>query len=375
MRVAVLASGEGTTLQSLLDARCAGDLTAQIALVISNNRDSGALRRAKAAQVEWRHLSGATHPGDSDLDSAILEALLAERIDLIVLTGYLKKIGPQVLARFKGAIINTHPSLLPRHGGHGMYGKHVHAAVLASGDTESGASIHLVDAEYDTGAVIAQARLDARAERIDRLADDARPGFGEDAALCDAERLAESAHPDTMKSALLVIDVQQALCEGEYAAFDIDGVIDRINALTAKARAAGTPVIFIQHEESGGGPLTFGTEGWQLADGLVTDPADHKVRKTTCDSFLRTDLGPLLERLSISRLVVTGLQSEYCVDSSVRGALAHGYPVTLVADGHSTVDTDVLSAAQITAHHNQTLEHLGSFGPRVTITKAAEVSL
>ncbi len=172
--------------------------------------------------------------------------------------------------------------------------------------------------------------------------------------------------------ALLIIDVQHALCSGKWACFDIATVIDRINSVTAKARAANAPVIYIQHEEAEG-PLQFGTEGWQLDERLDAHPEDHRVRKTTCDSFHRTDLHALLQARGVDRVVVCGLQSEFCVDSTVRGALAHGYPVTLVADGHSTLDNGVLTAAQISAHHNATLVNIGSFGPRVTTVAAAEL--
>jgi nicotinamidase-related amidase len=175
-------------------------------------------------------------------------------------------------------------------------------------------------------------------------------------------------------AALLIIDVQAALCCGEWACFDIVAVIERINAVAAKARASGGPVIFIQHEENEG-PLQFGTDGWQLDARLATQPEDIRVRKTATDSFYRTELKALLQTRGIGQLVVCGLQSEFCVDSTVRGALAHGYPVVLVADGHSTLDKGVLSAAQISAHHNATLANIGGFGPRVTTVVAAELRI
>lgn len=175
-----------------------------------------------------------------------------------------------------------------------------------------------------------------------------------------------------MKSALLIIDVQRALCTGEDAAFDIDRVIGRINEVSTKARTAGAPVILIQHEEDSG-PLQFGTDGWQLAQGLATLPSDLRVRKRATDSFHQTELHPLLQERGITRLVICGLQSEFCVDTTVRRALALGYPVVLVADGHSTLDNGVLSAAQISAHHNVTLANMTSFGPRVTAIPAGEV--
>jgi nicotinamidase-related amidase len=177
-----------------------------------------------------------------------------------------------------------------------------------------------------------------------------------------------------MKTAVLVIDVQQALCVGEWAAFDIDAVVNRINAVTEHARAAGAPVIFIQHEESEG-PLAFNSNGWQLYQRLKVEPSDARLRKTASDSFHRTELQSQLQSLGITDLVVCGLQSEFCVDSTVRGALARGYPVVLVADGHSTLDNGVIPAAKISAHHNTTLANLGSFGPRVKAVPAGQVRI
>ena len=159
MKIGVLASHEGTTLQSLLDACADGRIPARIALVVSNNGDSGALRRARQAGVNAVHLSSATHPDPAALDAAIRDALLAAGVDVVFLAGYMKKLGPLVLAAFEGRILNTHPALLPRFGGPGMYGDRVFEAVLAAGDTESGASVHLVDAEYDSGAVVRQCRV------------------------------------------------------------------------------------------------------------------------------------------------------------------------------------------------------------------------
>ena len=102
-------------------------------------------------------------------------------------------------------------------------------------------------------------------------------------------------------------------------------------------------------------------------------PEDIRIRKTTPDSFLRTELQARLESLGVDSVVICGLQSEYCVDSTARGALARGYPVTLASDAHATMDNGVLTAAQISAHHNATLAGMSSFGPRVTVTPAAEI--
>ena len=159
LRIGVLASHEGTTLQAILDACAAGEITARVVTVISNNSDSGALRRARAAATEAVHLSSKTHPEPGALDAAIIAALAAQRTDVVMLAGYMKKLGPALLEQYRGRILNTHPALLPKFGGHGMYGMRVHEAVLRAGETESGSSVHLVDAEYDTGRVLAQTQV------------------------------------------------------------------------------------------------------------------------------------------------------------------------------------------------------------------------
>ena len=127
--------------------------------MISNNSRSGARRRADGHGIDFVHLSGLTHPEAADLDAAIRDTLAEHTPDVVLLAGYMKKLGPKTLERFGGRMINTHPSLLPRHGGQGMYGRRVHEAVIAGGDAETGISVHLVDAEYDTGAVLAQRRV------------------------------------------------------------------------------------------------------------------------------------------------------------------------------------------------------------------------
>jgi phosphoribosylglycinamide formyltransferase-1 len=159
LRIGVLASHEGTTLQAILDACSAGRISAEVVVVISNNGGSGALRRARAAGAAALHLSGKTHPEPSALESAIIQGLEANRVDVVMLAGYMKKLDARLLARFHGRILNTHPSLLPKFGGHGMYGMRVHEAVLAARESESGSSVHLVDGEYDTGRVLEQARV------------------------------------------------------------------------------------------------------------------------------------------------------------------------------------------------------------------------
>jgi len=167
-----------------------------------------------------------------------------------------------------------------------------------------------------------------------------------------------------MKSAVLVIDVQQGLCEGEGAAFDCEGTISRINIVTRKARRAAVPVIFVQHE-SQDGYLEHGTDAWQIARGLEVAANDKKVRKSTPDSFLRTDLEDVLRQFGIERIVLCGMHSEFCVDTTARRALSLGFPVTLVSDAHTSAGNAAISAQQVIAHHNATLTNISSFGPRV----------
>jgi nicotinamidase-related amidase len=175
-----------------------------------------------------------------------------------------------------------------------------------------------------------------------------------------------------MRKAVLVIDVQQGLCEGEGAAFDCAGTITRINTVTRKARAAGVPVIFIQHESSSG-YLERGTPSWQLAKGLDVQPADLRIAKTTPDAFLRTRLQETLDGLGVDELVVCGMHSEFCVDTTTRRALALGYPVVLVSDGHTSAGNAAIGASQVIAHHNATLTNISSFGPRVRALPHAEI--
>jgi len=175
-----------------------------------------------------------------------------------------------------------------------------------------------------------------------------------------------------MSTALLIIDVQRGLFDESPPPLERDAVVARIDALAERARAAGSAVVFVQHERAEG-RLAFGSDSWQLVADLKVEASDHKVRKTTPDSFLRTDLAAVLEGLEVSQLVICGYASEYCIDTTTRRALGLGYPVQLVADAHTTHDKDHASAAQIRAHHNATLPDLTSFGPRARAVLAVEV--
>ena len=177
-----------------------------------------------------------------------------------------------------------------------------------------------------------------------------------------------------MHTAVLVIDVQQGLCEGEGAAFDCDGTIFRINLVTRKARAAGALVIFIQHESTTA-YLEHGSHAWQFAKGLEVDPTDARIRKTTPDAFLRTELEGVLRSHGVHNVIVCGMHSEFCVDTTTRRALALGFPVLLVADGHTSSGNAAISAQQVIAHHNATLTNISSFGTRAQAVTADNIKI
>ena len=176
-----------------------------------------------------------------------------------------------------------------------------------------------------------------------------------------------------MTTALLIIDVQRALCTGEYECHDIKRVIDTINGLSARARKAGVTVVLIQHNEKDS-PLAYGAEGWQLADGLNTAPSDLHVDKTANDSFYQTHLQKLIPREDFDRLVICGLQTDYCVNATVRQAHQLGYDVELAADTHSTVDNGNMSAEDIIAEHNKDWAHLTGSVARIDVKPAAGIA-
>jgi formyltetrahydrofolate-dependent phosphoribosylglycinamide formyltransferase len=152
MRIAVAISGRGSNLEALLGALRAG-ARAEVALVVSDRAEAAGLERARARRIPAEVLA---RPDDAD---EWVRLLWRFRIDLVVLAGYVKLIPAPVVAAYRGRIINVHPALLPDFGGKGMYGHRVHEAVLASGARETGATVHLVDEDYDRGAVLAQIRV------------------------------------------------------------------------------------------------------------------------------------------------------------------------------------------------------------------------
>ncbi|OGJ86089.1 MAG: phosphoribosylglycinamide formyltransferase [Candidatus Raymondbacteria bacterium RifOxyA12_full_50_37] len=154
--LAVFCSGGGSNLQSIIDNVSSGRIPARIGFVLSNNSVSRALERARKHAIPAIHFSGIHYPGPAAYEQAMLKLLEEHAIDIICLAGYMKLVPAQVIRRYQGKILNIHPALLPKFGGKGMYGIHVHAAVIAAKEKESGATVHFVTEQYDDGPVIVQ---------------------------------------------------------------------------------------------------------------------------------------------------------------------------------------------------------------------------
>jgi phosphoribosylglycinamide formyltransferase-1 len=161
--LAFLASHHGTAMRAIAAACKAGNLRAQPLMVISNNAEAPALAWARENKLAAHHISATTEGSEAAADAAIAAALSMAGADLVILAGYMRKLGPETIGVFPRRILNVHPAMLPKFGGHGMYGKRVHEAVLAAGDKESGCTIHIVDGEYDRGPIVAQAAVGVEA--------------------------------------------------------------------------------------------------------------------------------------------------------------------------------------------------------------------
>ncbi len=159
INLAVLISGSGSNLQALIDACARPDYPARIAVVISNRPDAYGLQRAKDAGLDTVMIDHKEFSSREEFDAALASALTQYDIDLVCLAGFMRILTPEFTKSWEGRMINIHPALLPRHGGAGFYGMKVHEAVIASGDTESGASVHYVIAECDAGDVILQRKV------------------------------------------------------------------------------------------------------------------------------------------------------------------------------------------------------------------------
>lgn len=154
-----MASGEGSNFEALVKASREGLLQAEIVGLIANRGKIGALRRAERLSIPVAVLSPRDFASRGAWDEAVVRQLREWQAEWVALAGFLVLIGPTVLREFPGRVINSHPALLPRHGGPGMYGERVHAAVLAAGDRETGITVHTIDEVYDRGSIVAQHRV------------------------------------------------------------------------------------------------------------------------------------------------------------------------------------------------------------------------
>jgi phosphoribosylglycinamide formyltransferase-1 len=159
LRLGLLASHRGSNVEVIVEACRRGRIAAQPAVVISNNADAPVLQFAQRENIPALRIGGTEFADDAVRDERILASLREHAVDLVLLLGYLKLLGPRTTAAYRGRILNTHPALLPKYGGQGMFGEHVHRAVLAAGDRETGVTVHLVDEQYDHGAAVAQTRV------------------------------------------------------------------------------------------------------------------------------------------------------------------------------------------------------------------------
>jgi len=153
-----------------------------------------------------------------------------------------------------------------------------------------------------------------------------------------------------VRTALIVIDMQQALFTGPK--HDTAGTVARINRLAERVRSANGIVLWVQHCGSAGEGFHPEEPGWQLLPELRPQQADQFLRKTSCDAFLETDLADKLAAENIGRLIVTGCATDYCVDTTIRSALARRYPTIVPTDGHTTADRPHLPALKVIEHHH-----------------------
>jgi formyltetrahydrofolate-dependent phosphoribosylglycinamide formyltransferase len=157
LNIAVFASGRGTNFEAILRAIERGKLrNASIGAVISNNADAPVLVIAREHNIPSYHLSQRQFPSEGKFDEAILDVFHRHSVNFIVLAGYMKKLSANLVRQFHNRMLNIHPALLPKFGGKGMYGMHVHEAVISAGEKISGVTVHIVDEEYDHGPIVRQ---------------------------------------------------------------------------------------------------------------------------------------------------------------------------------------------------------------------------
>ena len=184
-----------------------------------------------------------------------------------------------------------------------------------------------------------------------------------------------------MTTALIIIDVQNAILSGlasaeRQPAIDaaLHAVVASLAVVKARARAAGAPVILVQHDGTDDHRLRAGGDGWRLRAEIAPMPGDVVVHKTACDSFYDTDLQARLQALGATHLAIGGCMSQFCIDTTVRRAVSLGFDVTLLEDGHMTADMNGLSFDQIIAHHNAVLDGFDAGAHSVRLQACAGIA-
>lgn len=175
------------------------------------------------------------------------------------------------------------------------------------------------------------------------------------------------------KQALVIVDTQVRYVDDENPLHNRDQFIANLQSLLGRARAAGTPVVYVQHFRKGEAPGRLGMAGIDILPAIAPQPGEAVIPKRASDSFFGSDLDAALRGLGAEVLVVAGLQSELCIDSTCRSAISHGYDVVLVSDGHSTWDSPGLSARQIIDHTNAVLPALAHPLRTIATSPAADV--
>jgi phosphoribosylglycinamide formyltransferase-1 len=158
-KIGVMASGGGSNFKAIIDRIGEGDLEAQCKFLITNNGSCGAVSHVESYGIPVHHISGKTHPDVAAYEAALLEVIDRYDIDLLILAGYMKALPVSMIKRLPERILNIHPSLLPKYGGKGFWGIHVHEAVVAAHEKESGPTVHLVSEEIDQGRILAQTKV------------------------------------------------------------------------------------------------------------------------------------------------------------------------------------------------------------------------
>ncbi|MEN1937943.1 cysteine hydrolase family protein [Paenibacillus sp. 102] len=158
-----------------------------------------------------------------------------------------------------------------------------------------------------------------------------------------------------MKKALLVIDVQEGMYTAGGPVYKGQELLETLQELIQKCRLHKIPVIYVQHNGPKGHPLEKGKSEWNIHSAIAPKECDIMIEKETPDSFHNTDLRKVLQDKAIEHLIISGMQTEYCVDTTTRSAFSEGYRVTLISDAHSTFDSEQLRAEEIVKHHNAVL--------------------